>query len=145
MIEPAHEAVPRAAHLRAFEGVAAGRVRAEDQRGLTPATFRNDHVRVGTDDAEPMVRVVALQAELDHRSAFHLDLGRREREPLGGHPHHLAILRGARRRGEHDEKHGDSERAAADEPVVVHQNHHPSPMFRLSTLLNSELRFRITE
>ncbi len=139
MIETAHEAVPGAAHLRAFEGVAAGRVGTENQRGFTSPALRNDHVRIGTDDAEPMVGVVAPQPELDHGPALHLDLRRREREPLRRHPDHLcdpARIRTARRarRGARHPRASCGGRAWCG-----HQNHQPSPMFRLSTLLNSEL------
>ncbi len=111
-----HEAVPRAAHLRAFEGVSAGRVGSEDQRGLTTAALRNDQVLVGSDDPEPVVRVVAPQAELDDGPAFDLDLRGAEREAFGRQPDHLAVLRGTGRRGEDHEEHGTRERAAADEP-----------------------------
>ena len=100
---------------------------------------------VGSDDPEPVVRVLAPQAELDDGPPFDLDLGRAEREAFSRQPDHRSVLRGTGRRGEDHEEHGTHERAAADEPGAGHQNHHPSPTFRLSTLLNSELWFRITE
>ena len=89
---------------------------------------------IGADDAEAVIGVVAAEAELDHRAALDLDLRRREREPLGRHLDDLSILRGSGRRCDEDEQRCRGERAEADAADALHQNHQPSPTFRLSTL-----------
>ena len=93
-----HEAMARAADLRAFEGEPPGRVGVKYHRRLTAAALRDDHVRAGPENPEPMVRVVAPQPELDHGSALDLDSGRAEREAFSRQLNHLSILRGPGRR-----------------------------------------------
>jgi hypothetical protein len=73
---PSHEVVPGAAHVVAFEVVAAWFGRLQRDNKLLASAFRNRHVDVGALDPESMIGVVAREAQLNFLSGGDHDFRR---------------------------------------------------------------------